>query len=166
MKKLWIPVALSLLLLTGCGSRQTFETVADSHDVPAAAVTYTLQLQLPEEAAQTAMGAQGQTLYCCDGYTLAVQTLEGGDLGRTVQCITGYEKDALNILQTKQGDVKRYTCAWTAAGEGAQQICRAVILDDGAFHHTLTVMADYREAGALAEQWRHLLSSAHLVSTG
>ena len=166
MKRIWIPIALAILLLTGCGSRETFETVSDSYDMPAAAVTYTLQIQLPEEAAQTAMREAAETLYFCDGYTLAVQTMESGDLGRTLKAVTGYTQDTLPILQTKQNGFARYTCAWTAAGEGGQQICRTVILDDGVTHHTATVMADYRSAGALNEEWNQLLSSAQLVSTG
>lgn len=166
MKKIWILLLLALLLLSGCGAQETFEIVSDVYDVPASAMGYTLQLQLPQEAVLETMESEAGALYLCDGYTLTVQALEGGDLDRTLQAVTGFEKDALTLMQTKQGDFKRYECAWSAAGEGTQQVCRTLILDDGNTHHAVTVMADYQMAGDLTAQWQHLLSSAQLVSTG
>ena len=166
MKKLWILLPM-LLLMTGCAARETFETLADQYAAEAVSTFYTLQLQLPEEASQAVMEASdGGRLYQCDGYTVCVQELDGCDLDKTFRQVTGYGKDALTVIQTRQGDFKRYSCAWTAAGEGVQQICRTVILDDGHAHHAVTVMADYTLAGQLDAQWQHILNTATLVSIG
>ena len=41
----------------------------------------------------------GEKLYFCDGYTLTLQILDGGDWSRTVQTLCGYlpEKKSFNI---------------------------------------------------------------------
>lgn len=165
MKKIWILPVLALLL-TGCGAQETFETVSDIYAVPASASGCKLELTLPEEAAQATMESGDGSLYLCDDYTVAVQTLDGGDLSRTLQHVTGFEKDDLTLMQTEHSGIKRYECAWTAAGEGVDQTCRTVILDNGIGHYAVTVMADYTQAGELAAVWQHILDSAKLVSTG
>ena len=165
MKKLWILLPL-LLFLCGCGSPKTYETVSDQYTQPELQ-SCTLTLELPQEAAQTAMEAEdGSRFYQCDGYTVLVQTLPGGDLGRTLQTVTGLSRDRLTLIKTKQGDLERYSCAWSVVGEQTQMVCRAVILDDGNAHYAATVMAPYTAAGDLSAHWDTLLGSARLVSTG
>lgn len=164
MKKLVI-VILTVFLLAGCGSRQTFETVDDMPAEPAAAPMQELFLAYPEEAATPAMdNGQGGKLYLCDGYTLIVQTMEAGNLDRTLREITGFSKEELTLVETLHYGVKRYDCAWSTAGEGGDQICRGAILDDGHHHYTVTVMAPAETAGALGDTWQKLLDSVSLVS--
>lgn len=165
MKKLWMILPL-ILLLTGCKAAKDLETVADEYVIPESQVPCSVFLALPEEAALAVMDCpDGSKLYQCDGYTVLVQTLEGGDLGRSIRAVTGLDKQALTILKQKQGDLHRYSFSWAAASEGAQQICRGILLDDGITHYAVTVMADYTLAGVLDKQWQQLLGSAHLVST-
>lgn len=166
MKKLWMLLAV-VLLLSGCAVQETFETMGDLYDVPASVTVYEIQLQLPEAAAQFVMeDVDGGKFYQCDGYTVYVQTLAGGDLARTFRQVTGLEKDALTVMQTQQGSFKRYESAWSAAGEDSQLVCRTLILDDGHVHHAVTVMADHTLAGKLQDEWAHIFSTASLVSTG
>lgn len=166
MKKIWMLPVL-VLLLAGCGVQETFETVSDVHALTASAAVYTIELSLPETAAQPAMeSAEGGKLYLCDGYTVTVQTGQAGDLNRTLRDVTGFEEEELTLVQTTRGGFKCWQCAWTAVGEGADQICRTVILDDGNSHHAVTVMGDYTKAGDFAKEWQHILGSACLVSTG
>jgi len=166
MKKIWVLPVLALLL-TGCGAQQTFETVSDVYAVPASATVYEAQLSLPDEAAlQTIEAQEGSKLYLCDGYTVTVQTLQAGDQDRTLHAVTGFGKEELRYIQTQKDGFQCYSCAWSAAGEGEDTVCRAVILDDGNRHHAVTVMADYTKAGDLAAQWQHILDSVSLVSTG
>jgi hypothetical protein len=108
----------------------------------------------------------GSRFYQCDGYTVLLQTLPGGDLAGTLQTVTGLPRDRLTLIQTKQGDLVRYSCAWSVMGEQTQMVCRAVILDDGNAHYAATVMAPYMQAGDLSAQWDTLLGSARLVNTG
>ena len=166
MKKCWVLLALALVL-SGCGTQETFETLSDHYAQQASAVLYEVKVALPEEAAVPAMEAQdGSKLYLCDGYTVTVQTMEAGDLDRTVRNTTGYSKDSLTVMQTQKDGVKRYECVWSAAGEGEDAVGRAVIMDDGACHYVVSVMANYTQAGELSATWKHILDSVELISTG
>lgn len=165
MKKLWI-LALVAFALSGCGSQPTFETVADIHAVQVAAPARQLQITLPEEAAQTVMESGGNSLYFCNGYTVCLQTLEAGDLNRSLTQLTGFSRDALTVLQTETEGIRRYDTAWTAVGEGGTQTGRLALLDDGNYHYAVTVMSDSTDAGDLTEKWNEVLSTLELVSTG
>ena len=160
MKKLCLMMVLALFL-TGC-AQQTFETVSDVLDVPAMAQPQQLELVLPEEAAAQSMESSEGTLYLCNGYSLTVQTMDAGDLDRTLRQCTGFAKDQLTVMETQQNGVKRYDCVWSAAGEGGDQVGRAAVLDDGSCHYVVTVMADFAAAGDLADTWEGILDSVSL----
>lgn len=159
----WFVVISMLCVLTGCGAQPTFETVDDEVVLSASATVQTVDLKLPlEAAAPTAQSEQGGTLYLCDGYTLTVQTLSGGDLDRTVRQVTGFSSGQLQLIKTKTGNIIRYHTAWTAAGESGDQVARAVILDDGQNHYAVSVMARAVDAGNLQDTWGDLLASVSL----
>ena len=165
MKKLWAVLILAALL-TGCGTKQTFETVSDLVDVPAMAQMQQLTLDFPDEAAVPSMeNPDVGKLYLCDGYTLAVQTMDAGDLDRTLRQLTGYGKSQLTLMKTKQDGSDRYECVWSAAGENGDQIGRAVVLDDGSYHYSVSVMASADDAGELTDTWQKIFDSVKLVST-
>lgn len=166
MKKGWIGLALAALLLTACGAQETFETVSDVAAQSVSAAARQVLLTLPEEAAVCVFeDAQTGSLYLCDGYNISLQTLQGGDLDRTLRTVTGYGREQLTLMQTKQENAKRYECVWSAAGEGEDQVGRAVILDDGSYHYVLTAMAGETHAGDLTETWQEIFSSFGLTNT-
>lgn len=159
MKKCWI-VGLLLVFLTGCGSAETFETVADDLYLPVMAQMREVSLEIPDSAAVQVMeNDQAQRLYLCENYVLTVQTFESGDLDETVRNLCGFSADALQILQTRDGELKRSDWVWTCAGEGGDQVGRAVVLDDGGYHYCLTAMADAELVGTLEEQWNRIFTS-------
>ena len=162
MKKCWMFLVLALIL-SGCGVRQTFETVSDDYVQSVSATMQQIYLQLPEEASVTTI-ANKETgiLYLCDGYTVTTQTMEGGDMGKTVKAATGFTSDSLQLLQTNAGEIDRYECIWVAAGENGSQVCRACILDDGNYHYMVTIMADSMDAGRLSDQWQAIIKSVQL----
>ena len=161
MKKLWIIPAL-LLLLTGCGAQETFETIADVY-TPGQPTMQQVVLTLPEDAAvPTLISGDAGKLYLCNGYVLTVQTFTGGDLNKTLTQLTGFSRDSLQPVETVRGGVKRYDCAWTAAGEGEDQVGRAAILDDGTYHYAVTVMAGASKMRELSETWQNILDSFSL----
>lgn len=161
MKKLCL-LLVSVLLLSGCG-KQTFETVNDDLAVPVIAQAAKIQLDFPEAISASLLeGDDDSRLYLCEGFSVAVQTLAGGDMEKTVETVTGFEKDMLNLLKTQENGVAKYFCAWSTAGEGEDQICRTLILDDGAYHYAVTIMADYSLAGESAQVWQTVLDSVHL----
>ena len=161
MKK-WFAVLLLGALLCGCGAQPTFETVDDDDSLAVSASVKKIMLDLPKEAATPTAESAGGSLYLCDGYTLTVQTLTGGDLDRTLTQITGYSQQELRPIRTRSGDATRYELVWSAAGESGDQIARAVILDDGSSHYAVTVMADAGKGGQLLETWQELLDSVTL----
>ena len=153
-------------MLTGCAGRQVWETVNDPW-VEVAAPCREVKLKLPAEAMTPVLQNPGAgQLYLCDGYTLAVQTLNGGDLDATMRQITGFSLDALTCIQTACGEYEKYECVWSAAGEGSDQVGRAVVLDDGHYHYAVSVMADHVTAGTLTQAWQKLLGSVSLADIG
>ena len=160
MRKL-LCVVFAALLLCGCGARETFETLADVY-VPEEEIAQKVGVSLPGEAVLETLYTDGGRLYLCDGYTVAVQTLPGGDLQRTVKEISGYEKDKIHLVETKQDTLTRYHMVWTCAGEGGDSVARAVIVDDGSYHYAVTVMAAAQNAGTLTDTMQEILNSVTL----
>ena len=158
--KTWIVLLVLVLCLAGC-SDPTWETLGSVEHVsatlpPMAVVT----LQLPQEAA--VLSATGtDTIYLCDGYSIALQTVSAGDLTATIRSISGYDPAELTVLESGS-TIKRYDLVWSAAGEAGAQVCRGVILDDGNYHYTLTLMADAQQVLSLQESWNALLTSFDL----
>ena len=125
-----------------------------------------LQVDLPKEAGvPTLQSEDAGRLDVCNGYTLTVQTLESGDLDATLRGVTGFAREQLTVMETMKRGIKRYDCVWSAAGEGGDQVARAVILDDGNYHYAVTVMADFASAGDLADTWQSILETVRFSDT-
>ena len=160
--KRWFGILFTAALLFGCAAQPTFETVEDADMLPVSASVREVKMNLPGEAAKAAMESGGDSLYLCNGYTLTVQTLDGGDLNRSLRQVTGYSREELQPLRTKSDVAVRYDLTWTAAGEGGDHVARAVILDDGQYHYAVCVMAEAQMAGQLQKTWKDLLGSVTL----
>lgn len=164
MRKLIVPI-LVVLLLAGCAAEPVFEQVTDVY-AGADPMPGTVQVMVPEKVTVLASaGEYGGQLYFCDGYTLTVQTLTGGDLDRSFRQLTGYEREQLMVLQTSRDGTVCYNCAWSSAGEAGEQVGRLVLLDDGVYHYAVTVMAPADQAGALREEWDQVLNGVTLKRT-
>jgi len=164
VKKLVVLMGL-ILLLSGCANGGVFETVEDVY-APVTESPKKLSVRLPDSAAVTTVAGNSGTLYVCDGFTVAVETLAGGDLQRTVKSVTGFSLDRLTVMEREKDGVSAYRCVWTAAGEGGDQIARSLILDDGKFHYAVTVMAPAEKAAALENAWQEIFSSVTLRTDG
>ena len=155
-----------MLALVGCSAHQDFETMTDQYSEPLRKSAGEIVLQLPEEAAQPVLSQdESEKLYICDGYELLIQTMDSGDLDRTVRQVTGYAKDALMLIETVQSTMTRYDCAWSSAGENTLLTCRAAILDDGEYHYIVSVMANAETAGDLQEVWKTLFDTFTVTDT-
>ena len=165
MKK-YVIMCMLMVLLSGCSAGQRFETVSDALQEPDAVVACQITADFPKDTAVPVFESpEDVTVYLCDGYDIVLCTLEAGDLDRTLKEITGFSKEKLTVLETKQNDFTRYDCVWSAAGEGGDQIGRAAVLDDGNYHYAMTVMANSEDAGALQAQWQPMFDSFQAVST-
>ena len=164
MRKLWI-IPLLAILLAGCGKETALETVSDIEDTPVISTQRRIQHHLPEElSAPVLQSEETGTLYLCDDYSVTVQIMEAGDLQRTIRNASGMEKDDLQIIQTRQGNAKRYQWIWTAASEQGMQVGRGCVLDDGAYHYVLTALTDEDKAGKVQPQWREIFTSFSLAT--
>ena len=159
MKKIAIFLVL-VILLTGCAAAETFESVDDNWVQPVMGQAQKVSLTLPESAASPVVNTDdGARLYLCDGYELAVQTLAGGDMSRTVTSLCGFTADQVRIMESSKDGQRRYEWAWSAVGEEGDVIGRAVVLAQGEYHYCVSVMASAELAGSLEQEWAALFGS-------
>ena len=157
MKKL-MAIVLCGVLLSGC-SEPVFETMGPVEHVSAtAAPTRQVVLQLPDSAAVLTVNGS-DTMYICDGFSMAVQTLSGGDVNGTIRAVSGFTKEQMTVMETVCGDHKRFDFVWTAAGEQGDTVCRAAVIDDGNHHYCLTAMVNAGDAAAVSEEWNQVFGS-------
>lgn len=161
MKKFGV-LFFAMLMLTACASQQTAETVADDMAVPVMAEPRKISVDLPEDGEQTVVEGVSGNLYLGSGYTIAIETLDAGDLDRTVYDLTGFHKTSLTVITTESDGVKRHEFVWATAGETGEQLGHGVILDDGNYHYCMSVL---RPAEAEMSQiiWDQVYQSFSLV---
>lgn len=119
-----------------------------------------ISVQLPDNAVLPVLEQGSRQLYMADDYEIILETLSSGDLDATIRTLSGYEKDQLTVLETKQGDTDRYDFVWITAADRGDRLGRAVILDDGTYHYCMSVL---RDAGDTQIVWRNVFGSFALV---
>lgn len=162
MKKCWILLGLAVLL-SGCGTKETFETVSDVVVQPVNGQVRQVYLILPDNADAQTLGAEDSDLYFCGDMMVCVQTLDRGDLDRTLRTATGYGRETLRLQEGYSPHGKLYECAWTSLGEGGLQVGRTRIIDDGSYHYTLTVMLPEDAVDENRTAMQEILDSFRLV---
>lgn len=158
--KRWILVCLLACLLTGCRAEETLETVSDEWMVPVMAQPREISVRLPENALAPVLEQENRQLYMAQDYEIMLETLASGDLDATIRTLSGYGKDQLTVMETRQNDADRYDFVWTTAGEAGDRLGRAVILDDGNYHYCMSVLRDPGETMIL---WREVFGSFVLI---
>ena len=161
MKK-WLILGILSLFLTGCTSQPTLETLGDVFAEPAAAQAREIAVQLPGEASVPAVESDSGRIYTCGDYDLAIQTLAGGDIDATIRSLTGYDREDLTVMETDQEGLNRYDLVWASAGEQGEKLGRGVILDDGSYHYTMTVLRDADTTETLQVVWSQVFGSFSL----
>ena len=158
MKKLWL-LSLTAVLLCGC-AKPAIETVSDVYLTQPFGEMRTIRLELPDDAAESVMeGGLGTRLYLCNGYELRLQTLYSGNLDGAMQAVTGFGKDRLTVMKTRDGVYDRYDCVWCTAGEEGEQVGRTAVLSDGSYYYCVSALADSGSIFALREVWQEILDS-------
>ena len=99
----------------------------------------------------------------CSDYEIHIQTMPGGDIGATMQTMSGFEQQELTVLSTIQDDAMRYDFVWASAGEGGDYLGRGVILDDGYHHYTMTVLREAQTEQTSAVVWDGVFASFRLA---
>ena len=156
MKKLCL-VIFCVLMLSACSAVETMETIGDEGVTPVMGEAGQVQLTLPDlEDAQVIDNGMGSRIYLFDGFCVTVQTLDGGNMDKTLEIVSGFDADKLSLLKTEQKDYTQICCAWSSAGEQEEQLCRVVVMDDGRYHYAVTVMADSSGVAAQPDLWEIL----------
>ena len=162
MKK-WMVMLLAALLLSGCGSEETMETVADEWVVPVMAEPSQIQVKLPGEAAMPVSESDSGRLYLCRDYEIALQTLSSGDLDASLRSVTGYGREALTVLETLRSDMPCYEFTWTCAGEEGDRIGQGILMDDGSYHYVMTALWDAEKTESMQIIWSEVFSSFDVI---
>lgn len=162
MKKYCV-LLLMALLLCGCKQQQTMETIADEMLLPVMAQPKNIAVELPGETALPVVENDAGRIYLCDEYEIVLQTLDAGDLDRTMQTVSGMERNQLTVMETFADDVNRYEFVWTSAGERGEQLGRGVVLDDGSYHYCLSVLRNAEKADKSQINWNQVFGSFRLV---
>ena len=148
-----------LMMLSGCASQETFESLGDVLGQQNGTEPAQVDFLIPESESVEVIRGDSGSLYLCDGYEIAVETMTSGDISKTVETLSGYARDCLTVMQTGTTELARYECVWTSAGEAGDQVGRTVILDDGRYHYCLTLTASAEDSGSLQETWQEIISS-------
>ena len=75
---------LITVLLAGCAAQDTVETVSDEQILPVMAEPRHISVSLPGETALPVMENDNGRVYVTNDYEIVIQTLEAGDLHRTM----------------------------------------------------------------------------------
>lgn len=158
MKKCFCLLML-ILLLTGCRAEETFETVSDELLLPVMAQPGHISVELPGETAMPVIENDSGRIYICNDYEIVIQTLESGDLEKTMQTVSGLSREDLTVMETFSDGVSRYEFVWAAAGEAGEQVGRGIILDDSSYHYCMSVLRDADATSKSHINWDRVFSS-------
>lgn len=163
MVKKSIVIVMLMFLLAGC-SQPDYETLGEVEHDRSLPQPKSVSLRLPGEASVSALSdGEGEKLYFLDGYVVAVQTMEAGDLNRTLQTVTGFPQESLRLISYSRDGITCYDGAWATAGEGGDHVGRLTVLDDGDYHYVVSAMAPEQVSGSLGEVWQVIFASISLV---
>ena len=155
---------LLAVLLAGCGKTEVYETVNDEMVQSVSAQPREILFDLAQEPVMPAMESDSGTLYLCGDFDVLVHTCQSGDLQNTVKEVSGFLPEELTVIQTGNGEVDRYEFVWTSATDLGQQIGRATVLDDGAYHYILSATVDAELIEEYQEIWNGIFESFQLAA--
>ena len=159
MKKIATALLLALLL-SGCGAKETLETVADDIPLqPVLAQPAQISVRLPDNAVSPVLESDTQQLYFCEDYEIAIETRSSGGLSGTITALTGFAPEQLTVMHTSPEGVDRYEFVWAAAGEDGDRLGRGVVLDDGSYHYCMSVLRDAENPKKSQVVWSDVFSS-------
>lgn len=163
-KRMLVLVMILCMVLSGCSAAETFEQLKDVYASAPPAEVREISLTLPEDAALSVMSTDAVRMYLGESYEVLTETMESGDLNKTLRKITGYSTEQLTIMELKDVDFNRYLCAWSTVTEEGEKVGRCAVLDDGNYHYCLTVLVPAAEAGRLQKVIDSILTSYTLSS--
>ena len=164
MMKKWMLLLPMVLLLTGCGAEDTFETISDELVLPVMAQPRNISVELPGEAALPVIENSDGRIYICNDYEIILQTLDAGDLEETLKTLSGLSREDMTVVETFADGISRYEFAWASAGETGDQTGRGVVLDDGNYHYCMSVLRSAASMEQSQIDWDQVFGSFSLAS--
>lgn len=161
--RMWMCLGVVAALLCGCAATQTYETVSDVWQEGEQPAPRSVLVELPGESALPVMEHDGGRAYVCNDYEIYIQTMPGGDLGATLEAMSGFAPEKLTVLSTSQEDISRHEFVWATAGEAGDLLGRGVVLDDGNYHYTMTVLRSAEKEESSSVVWDGVFSSFRLA---
>ena len=159
VKKIIVMLMMSLLL-SGCGAKETLETVADDIPLqPVLAEPAQISVRLPDNAVSPVLESDTEQVYLCEDYEIAIETRSSGDIGGTITALTGFDPEQLTVMHTSPDGVDRYEFVWVSAGETGDRLGRGVVLDDGSYHYCMSVLRDAENQKKSQVVWSDVFSS-------
>ena len=160
MKKVCIALVISLFL---CGCTPTdLETMADTDTATAMAEPVEISITLPEDASLLTMENPLSKYYFCQGYDVAVEVMKSGNLDESIQTITGYGKEELELVETNRNGISCYEMVWTTVGETGDCVGRLLVLDDNNYHYCVSALSSAESVANHADAWNALFASVSL----
>ena len=93
MKKIIVGLMLTLLL-SGCGAKETLETVADDIPLPPVmAEPAEISVRLPDNAVSPVLESDTEQVYLSEDYEITIETRSSGDIGGTITALTGFDPE-------------------------------------------------------------------------
>lgn len=162
MKRL-LGIFLLTGMLAGCVSEPALETVTDDVSQSTMVQPKQILVDVPGEAVLPAMDSSVGRMYLCEDYEIYIQTLSSGDIQSTIRTVSGYPAEELTVMETQKDGVRRYEFVWACAGEGGDRLGRGVVLDDGSYHYTMSVLRDEKTSEESQITWSRLFDSFQLA---
>lgn len=152
MKKWLIRICLILgIMLCGCSGGEDFEVIADSLVDSPKPEPAKMVLTLPSDVTLSVMEGSDWECYEGEHYQIILQTCPSGSLDQTLQLVTGYSKEQLNVMEISATNVDKYFCAWSSVSEAGEVVGRCTILDDGMYHYCLSILIDAEVSGEVRD---------------
>lgn len=161
MKRL-LGMLLLMGMLSGCASQPVLETVTDDLCESTMAQPKQILVDVPGEAVLPAMDSSVGRMYLCEDYEVYIQTLSAGDIQGTIRTVSGYPAEELTVMETEKDGIRRYEFVWACAGEEGDRLGRGVVLDDGSYHYTMSVLRDEKTTKESQITWSGLFDSFRL----
>ena len=158
----YIALVLAMIcILAGCTAEPTWETMKDELDQPA--VHQEHEVVMDTSASLLSMESEWGRIYLYEGFDVCIQIQESGDLGRTLQTVTGFQRDELMLVETSGGDFQRFDCAWSAMSADGQMVGRTILFDDGVHHYCITMTTQADHMAEVEDAWLGLITSIRIV---
>ena len=165
MKKgiVWI---MLMLLLTGCSSETTYETIGNVwEESEPTAVQGTMDFALPEGARMEVLEENGSKYYSVGNWEIWTQVYPSGNIRSTIELVTGLEPDMPTVVRQQVEDMTCHETAWSTTGEDGMKAARTAVLDDGNYHYCISVMVPESDAEEVGDFFTQILDSVSISGT-